>query len=320
MNSEKRALVTGGAGFIGSNLVRFLLEKEWHVKVLDNLSSGYYENIKDLNIEFVNCDIRDFQSVNEAMKNIDVVFHLAASVGRQRSIDNPKLDSEVNLLGTINILESMVKNKIKRIVYSSSAAIYGELLHEVILETHPQSADSPYGVSKLAAEKMIISYSKIYDISFVSLRYFNIYGIGQRFDHYGNVIPIFANKILNNEAVDIYGNGMQTRDFINVKDVVFANYLSAISDNENLVLNLGTGTSVTINYLADEMHRIMNKTSQKKYKPKRSADVIHCKANIDLVKEKLSFIPKIDLIQGLEEYMKWFENEKNMEGMKWKKF
>lgn len=169
-----QALVTVGAGFIGSNLVKLLLDKGWKVRVIDNLSSGYKCNLDNLVVEFIEGDICDSEIVMEACDDMDMVFHLAACVGRQKSIDNPQLDSNVNLLGTVNALEGMRKHAVKRIVYSSSAAIFGELTTPSIDENHPQQADSPYGVSKLAAEKMILAYSGIYDITGICLRYFNL--------------------------------------------------------------------------------------------------------------------------------------------------
>ena len=172
-----KALVTGGSGFIGSNVSKMLLSKGVEVVVYDNLTSGYYENIKHLPVEFIKGDVLDRDAIKNACKGVDVVFHLAASVGRQRSIDHPQLDSEINLIGTINVLEGMRASGVKKIVYSSSAAIFGELQSPEIDENHPQNADSPYGVSKLAAEKMILSYADIYEMTAVCLRYFNIYGL-----------------------------------------------------------------------------------------------------------------------------------------------
>ena len=231
-----KCLVTGGAGFIGSNLVELLLSEGHEVKVVDNLSSGHIENIANYiaqkDIEFLGGDVRDGAFVERATKGVDTVFHLAASVGRQRSIDNPALDSTINLIGTVNVLEGMRKNNVEKIVYSSSAAIFGELEEPTINENHVQNADSPYGVSKLGAEKMILSYSGIHNITGVCLRYFNIYGRNQRYDAYGNVIPIFAKRIYDNKKLTIYGDGTQTRDFVNVEDVAKANYISATMCDE----------------------------------------------------------------------------------------
>lgn len=308
MDKKMRALVTGGAGFIGSNVAQYLLEQDWEVRVIDDLSSGYKINLDGLNVDFIEGNINDKETVSKACKDIDVVFHLAACVGRQKSLDDPILDSTTNLLGTINILEGMRKNNVKRIVYSSSAAIFGELETLTIDEVHPQNADSPYGVSKLAAEKMILSYSGIYGITGICLRYFNIYGINQRFDLYGNVIPIFANRIYSGEPVTIYGDGEQTRDFINVKDVARANYLAGTANIPTSVYNLGSGTRITINELAEKMKEISNLDMEIEYTHSRVADVKHCQANIGKVKRELGFEPSVELDAGLQEYMHWFKN------------
>ncbi len=307
-----KALVTGGSGFIGSNIVKLLLEKGHEVTVIDNLSSGHYINIQDKvekkEIQFINGDICDGKVVEKACEGKDVVFHLAACVGRQKSLNDPILDSATNLLGTINVLEGMNKQDVPKIVYSSSAAIFGELLTPTIAEDHPQNADSPYGVSKLAAEKMILAYSGIYNITSVCLRYFNIYGVNQRFDLYGNVIPIFAKKIYSNEPILIYGDGMQTRDFLNVKDVARANYLAANSSLGTDVYNLGSGGSITINYLAEVMQEIAQKKVGIVYAPERPADVKHCKANTNKVEKLLGFTADVSLESGLEEYLKWYKD------------
>jgi nucleoside-diphosphate-sugar epimerase len=313
-----KALVTGGAGFIGSNIVRALLEEKHEVTVLDDLSSGYKRNIQDCidtkGVKFVKASILDKNAVSDACAGQDVVFHLAASVGRQRSIDNPISDSSINLLGTINVLEG-IKNAGSEgggagIVYSSSAAMFGELIMPLIDEGHPQNADSPYGVSKLAAEKMILAYSDIYNIKAVCLRYFNIYGKGQRYDAYGNVIPIFAQRIYDGEPITIYGDGSQTRDFANVHDVARANLLAAGYQGTHKVFNIGSGYSITINELATQMQKIAGKGIGIVYAPERPADVKHCTANIALAKKELGYSPSVDLSDGLKEYAEWFEEER----------
>jgi len=307
-----RALVTGGSGFIGSNIVKLLVEKEYDVRVIDNLSSGYLENINEyINsgaVSFFGGDVTRETTLDKAIDGVDVVFHLAASVGRQRSLDNPQLDSQTNLIGTINVLEAMRKHGVHKIVYSSSAAMFGELVTPTIDENHPQNADSPYGVSKLAAEKMILAYSGLYDITGICLRYFNIYGVNQRFDLYGNVIPIFAERIYAGEPITIYGDGTQTRDFLNVEDVANANLIAASSKNGTDVYNLGSGSSVTINWLAETMQRIAGKNVGIKYEPERPADVMHCKANATKAEQILGFKPAVSLEDGLIKYMEWYKN------------
>jgi nucleoside-diphosphate-sugar epimerase len=304
-----KALVTGGAGFIGSNVVKYLTDQKWEIRVIDNLSSGYKGNLEGLDVEFVYGDIRNPEIVMEVCEGRDVVFHLAACVGRQKSLDDPFLDSSTNLLGTVNILEGMRKQTVKRIVYSSSAAIFGELITSSIDESHPQNANSPYGVSKLAAEKMILAYSGIYDITGICLRYFNIYGINQRFDLYGNVIPIFAKYIHSGEPMIIYGDGEQTRDFVYVKDVAIANYLAAITEPITNVYNIGSGSSITINKLAEMMQITSGQDVGKKFAPKRPADVMHCKANTDKARKHLGFQASVGLKEGLREYLSWFDKD-----------
>jgi nucleoside-diphosphate-sugar epimerase len=300
-----KALVTGGCGFIGSNLVKLLLNKQWEVRIIDNLDSGNILNISGLNVDFLHGDICSDQDMFRACNNIDVVFHLAASVGRQKSLDNPTLDSNVNLIGTLCLLENMRKNKVDKIVYSSSAAIFGELISNSIDETHQIKPDSPYGVSKLAAEKMILAYSQIYQIKAVCLRYFNIYGLNQRYDYYGNVIPIFAYQLLNDLPITIYGDGNQTRDFLNVCDVANANYLAATNDQPSDVYNLGSGHSISINELVIILQNISGKNAIIEYLPKRHADVMHCKAKVNKIKDELGFYPKINLEDGLKDYLNW---------------
>lgn len=304
-----KALVTGGAGFIGSNVSRMLLEKGIEVRVIDNLSSGHVENLNGLNVEFYQESILDTDAVFDACVGVNVVFHLAASVGRQRSIDFPQLDSQTNLIGTINVLEGMRKNGVKRIVYSSSAAIFGELLTPEIDENHPQNADSPYGVSKLAAEKMILSYAGLYDIAAVCLRYFNIYGVNQRFDSYGNVIPIFAHRLYLGLPLCVYGDGSQTRDFVNVYDIARANLMAGLSDVPTNVFNMGSGQSVTINYLAETMQNITGIHTGVKYLSERKADVKYCKADARKAKDALGFKTVVSLENGLKEYLLWYKNE-----------
>lgn len=309
-----KALVTGGAGFIGSNIVRHLVGEGYEVNILDNLSSGYLVNIEEFltndKVHYCGGDVRDYVAVEKAMAGVDVVFHLAASVGRQRSLDNPQLDSEINLVGTVNVLEAMHNCGAKKIVYSSSAAMFGELLTTTIDENHPQNADSPYGVSKLAAEKMILAYAGLYDITSVCLRYFNIYGVNQRFDVYGNVIPIFAKRIYSNEPITIYGDGTQTRDFVNVTDVARANILASKSVLGTDVYNLGSESSITINKLAQMMIEISGKKTEIVYAPERPADVKHCKANADKILKTMGFEAEVKLESGLADYMKWFSDNK----------
>lgn len=300
------ALVTGGAGFIGSNLVRLLLKNKIKVKVLDNLSTGYARNLDGVDVQFIQGDIRDTQLTEQVAHGVDMIFHLAANVGRQKSLINPQADSEINVVGTVNVLEAARKAGVKRVVYTSSAAIFGELLTMPIAEDHPQNPDSPYGVSKLGGEKQALCFAALYDMVVVCLRYFNVFGVNQRFDAYGNVIPIFANRIRESKPITIYGDGEQTRDFVNVKDVAMANYLAATVATKTDVYNVGSGKNITINSLAKMMNEISRSSTPIIYEPRRPADVLHCRADITKAHNALGFSPSDNIYAGLEEYYEWF--------------
>lgn len=310
-----KTLVTGGAGFIGSNIVKALLELDHEVVVLDNLLSGHRVNLKPFlsQINFIEGDIRNADDVDKAMEGADVVFHLAASVGNKRSIDHPIEDAEINVMGTLNVLESMRRYDVNRIVSTSSAGIFGELKTLPIDEHHPIDPDSPYGATKLASEKLVLAYGKIYGMHTVCLRYFNVYGINQRYDAYGNVIPIFAHKMFNNEPVTIFGDGEQTRDFVNVKDVAQANIKAAFAPDAFGAFNLGSGTRITINQLVDILSEVSGIEPEVTYGAPRKGDVLHSLADISAAKNAFGYEPTVDIQDGLHEYMAWmreFFNQK----------
>jgi len=299
-------LVTGGSGFIGSNIVKLLIAQGHTVRVLDNLLSGYRENLTPFpDIEYIKGDVRDTDTVHRAAEGVEVIFHLAASVGNKRSIDHPIEDSQINVIGTLNVLEAARKNAVRKVVYSSSAGIFGELKTLPIAEDHIQDPDSPYGVSKLAAEKHALAYNKLYDLEVVCLRYFNVYGLNQRYDAYGNVIPIFAHRMLNNEPVTIFGDGEQTRDFINVRDIALANYKAAITTGKSGVYNLGSGTQITINKLVELMSEVSGIKPEIVHGPQRPGDVRDSRADITAAAEAFGFEPTVDLRDGLREYMQF---------------
>jgi len=303
-----RALVTGGAGFIGSNLVGLLLAEGHDVTVLDDISSGYVENLHP-DAAFVRGDVTDRDAVLTAMSGCEVAFHLAASVGNTRSIDDPVRDSQVNAIGTINVLESARSHGVGRVVLSSSAGIFGELKTLPIREDHPQDPDSPYGVSKLAAEKMCLVYNKLYGMSNVCLRYFNVYGVRQRYDAYGNVIPIFAERMLRGADVTIFGDGEQTRDFVNVADVARANHLAGTTEGVRGVFNLGSASRVTINELVRIMSELLGTDPRVVHGPPRPGDVRDSLAAIDAASAAFGFHPSVDLRDGLGVYLDWLRND-----------
>jgi UDP-glucose 4-epimerase len=302
-------LVTGGAGFIGSNIIKLGLAEGWSITVLDNLSTGYRENLPDTpQLKLINGDIRDRAAVESALGGIDAVYHLAACVGNVRSIENPQQDAEVNVLGAINLLECMRRAGVKRAVYSSSAAIFGEPQRMPIDEGHPAEPDSPYGVSKLAAEKLFLSLGRIHKLQVTCLRYFNVYGVNQRFDAYGNVIPIFASRLQQKQPLKIYGDGEQTRDFVNVIDVARANLL-ALQHNATGVFNIGSGNATTINTLTAMMLKNAANASDVQRVDARPGEVRHSVADISAARKALNYTPTITLDEGLRQYMKWFASQ-----------
>jgi UDP-glucose 4-epimerase len=305
-----KVLVTGGAGFIGSNLVRQLVADGNDVTVLDNLLSGFRSNLYQFpQVRFIEGDIRDDVAVAEAIKGIEVVFHLAASVGNKRSIDHPLIDADINVMGTLKVLEAARHEGVRKIVASSSAGIFGELKTLPIKEDHPVEPDTPYGSSKLCMEKECLAYAKLYDIEAVCLRYFNVYGPNQRFDAYGNVIPIFAFKMLRGEQLIIFGDGEQTRDFINVKDVVQANIKAAMVIGLSGAFNTGSGGRITINRLVELLWVTSGIEPQVVYGPPRPGDVRHSLAEISAARNSFGFAPSVSIEEGLKEYISWAASE-----------
>lgn len=302
--------MTGGAGFIGSNLVQKLIEDGNDVTVLDNLLTGFRSNLDAIHpIRFIEGDVRDRAVVAKAIKGVDVVFHLAASVGNKRSIDYPLIDAEINVMGTLTVLEAARLAGVRKIVASSSAGIFGELKTLPIKEDHPAEPDTPYGSSKLCMEKQCLVYAKLYNMEAVCLRYFNVYGPHQRFDAYGNVIPIFAFNMLRGQQLTIFGDGEQTRDFINVKDVVNANIKAAMTRGLSGAFNTGSGERITINRLAKLLGEVSGIETKVIYGPPRPGDVRHSLADIAAARNSFGFVPSVSIEDGLKEYMAWVASE-----------
>ncbi len=300
-----KCLVTGGAGFIGSNLVEGLSRNGHEVTVLDNLSSGFMSNIESVSAaRFVEGDVRDARIVAEAIRGVDVVFHLAASVGNKRSIDNPIEDAEVNVLGTLRVLEAGRDIGVKKIVISSSAGIFGELKSLPISEDHPIDPDTPYGCTKLCEEKLGLAYAKLYGIEVACLRYFNVFGRNQRFDAYGNVIPIFVNQMLAEEPLTVHGDGEQTRDFVHVLDVVRAN-IGAASPGVTGVFNIGSGRRISINNLISLLREVSGVNVDVRFGSRRPGDVRDSLADISAAKRAFHFDPNSDLREPLRDYFLW---------------
>lgn len=308
-----KAVVTGGGGFIGTNLGVALLERGWAVTVIDDFSSGFRANLPLLtDAKVVEGDIRDPSTLKEPFRGADVVFHLAASVGNKRSIENPRQDSEVNAVGTVNVLETARLVGVTKVILASSAGIFGEVKELPIGESHATAPETPYGVSKLAAEKMALAYSALYDLEAICLRYFNIYGPLQRFDAYGNAIPIFLRQLLLGEPLTVFGDGEQTRDFLNVADVVQANLLAFESNGISGVFNISSGEAITINRLLVLLGNVSGIEPEIQFGPPRPGDVRHSLGDISAARGALGYSPEVGLEEGLSEYIDWTREDMEM--------
>ncbi|MBK9942196.1 MAG: NAD-dependent epimerase/dehydratase family protein [Kouleothrix sp.] len=303
-------LVTGGAGFIGSNLVRLLLQEGHTVTVLDNLSSGYRRNLEPFpEVRLIEGDVRDSAALDRAARAAEVIFHLAASVGNKRSIEHPIDDSEINVIGTLRVLEAARAVGARKVVFSSSAGIFGELKILPIREDHPAEPISPYGASKLGAEKLCLAYSKLYPLEVICLRYFNVYGVNQRYDAYGNVIPIFAHRMLQRQAVTIFGDGEQTRDFVNACDVARANYQAGMSVGVSGAFNIASGSTITINRLAGLMRELSGLNAPIEHAAPRPGDVRDSLADVSAAGAAFGYQPSVMIEDGLAEYLDWAKKE-----------
>jgi len=308
-----KCLVTGGAGFIGSNLVEELLKRGDEVTVIDNFTTGSWTNLPSNNgrLSVVKGDILDFKLVESCVKDVEVVFHLAAEVGNVKSLENPIRDAEVNILGTINLLRAVVASKVKSIVYSSSSAIFGEPEHLPIDESHPLAPESFYAVSKLGAEKYCLAFAKLYNISVVCLRYFNVYGPQQGYSEYANVMPIFTERLLKGIPLIIYGDGEQTRDFVAVQDVVQANLLAAAKElTVGEVFNIGTGKPTTVNQLSQVMQNVTDISVSSYHDPPRQGEVRDSVADITKAKKLLGYKPEIELEEGVKFFFSWYQQNR----------
>lgn len=313
-NQDKiKVLVTGGAGFIGSHLTEGLLKEGFSVRILDNLSTGKKENIASFldKIEFLEGDIRDFETCMKATEGINVVFHLAALGSVPRSIENPQETISVNISGTTNIFFASIKRGIKKIIYASSSSVYGDSEELPKKEGREGKPLSPYAYSKKSNEEIANLFNKIYGIDFIGLRYFNVYGPRQDPEGpYAAVIPRFFKAYLNNIPPEIYGDGNQTRDFTYVEDAVLANLLAFKADKEswNKVYNVSGGRATRVLDLAKEIGKLFNSKLNPIFKPKRKGDVLHSLADLTISKKYLKYNPKTDLKEGLERSNKYYES------------
>ncbi len=309
----QNALVTGGAGFIGSHLVEALLAAGCKVTVLDNLSTGNILNLQPAmdDILFFKNDIRDIDMLKKAAEGCDVIFHLAAVVAVQQTIHDPVESAMVNDIGTLNVLEAARAKNVRRVVLASSCAVYGDDPRLPKKETMTPKPASPYAVHKLSAEHNGRIYFDLFGLETVSFRFFNVYGPRQDpSSPYSGVISIFMAKAVSNQAPVIYGDGNQSRDFIYVKDVVKAILLAAGTNNlAGTVLNLGTGSYVLINRLWELIASMSGQQLAPRYEPARSGDILHSVAGMELTRSMLNFKNDYSLEQGLEMTLDWYKGQ-----------
>jgi len=308
-----KVLVTGGAGFIGSNLVKeLLLNKNIEVRVLDDLSNGSKQNL-DPNIEkidFIKGSITDNTIVDKACKDIDIVFHLAAKISVEDSIKNPQSTNFVNVDGTLNLLMAANKHRIKKFVFSSSAAVYGCTDRVPTKETTTASPESPYALQKYVGEKYCRYFSQYYGLDTVCLRYFNVYGPHQQESGgYAGVIYKFIKSTIAGQTINIEGDGEQTRDFVFVEDIVRANMAIANSQEKHngKVYNVGTGKETSINGLYKSIKAVSNSNLNAQHSEQRSGDIKRSCADITLIKNELGFEPRSSLDDGLKKTISWIK-------------
>lgn len=301
---SRRVLVTGGAGFIGSNLVRALLDRGDRVRILDNFSTGNRGNLASLedNVEIVEGELRSYERVHAATRGVEIVFHQGALPSVPRSVQDPLTTSAVNVEGTLNVLLAARDEGVRRIVFASSSSVYGSSGTLPRRESDHVDPIAPYAVSKLAAERYCVSFSRVYqDLETICLRYFNVFGPGQDpRSQYAAVVPRFITAIGNGKPALIYGDGEQSRDFTFVSNVVDANLLAADTpDVSGVVVNIGTGVPVSVNALADLVGELTASEVKREHRESRPGDVRDSWADISAAARVLGYEPAVDLRAGL---------------------
>ena len=301
---SRRVLVTGGGGFIGSNLVRDLLERGDTVRILDNFATGNRANLAGLEseVEVFEGELRSYERVHNAVRGVELVFHQGALPSVPRSVQDPLTTSAVTIEGTLNVLLAARDENVRRVVYASSSSVYGN--SGTLPRTESQQPDpiSPYAVAKLAAERYCVSFHRVYGLETVALRYFNVFGPRQDpKSQYAAVVPRFLAMIDAGEPVPIHGDGTQSRDFTYVANVVAANLLAADAEGaDGTVLNVATGRQASVNELADAIGAVLGKPVEKNYLPVRTGDVRDSWADVSEAQRVLGYEPAIGLEDGIE--------------------
>lgn len=324
IDTSMHALITGGAGFIGSHLVDALMREGYKVTVFDNLITGNIQNLNSYKnnkfFKFLKGDVRDQTTVLKAMKKIDIVFHLAADLQEGGGIKNPLSDFETNVRGTFNVLLAARKLNVKKVVFSSSVMVYGgrDTLSELpISEDDKVKLVTPYGVSKFTGENYCLLFNRLYKLNTVILRYFNVYGSRVRLDSpYLGVVNKFVQSCLKGEQMMIYGDGQQTRDFVDVRDVVNATILAAVKDSVvGEIINVGSGVATTINKLASAIQSIFSTINEYKILPlihsssRPNEAYRNAQADLKKAKKVLGYKPKISIKRGLMELINFYRTQ-----------
>lgn len=306
-----KAIVTGGAGFIGSHLIESLLEEGLQVISIDDYTTGKEENLQHLesnpNLQIVNCDITNYDELRKYFSGVDIVFHQAASK-KTICLKDPRRDLEVNGKGAFNIFELARDFKVKKVVHASTGSVYGEPIVFPQDETHPLNPNSYYGVSKLCGERYAWAFGELYDLNVTILRYFHVYGPRQEFNDFGGVIPIFCRRLLQNESPIIHGDGTQQRSFTYVDDIVNLNKLVAMNDEtKGEVYNCASGIKVTIFDLAQNIRKMLEKENiEIKYDDWTIGDIKYFELNNNKVKS-LGYKDFVDFKDGLNETVEWMK-------------
>jgi len=306
-----RTVVTGGAGFIGSHLAGALLAAGHDVIVIDNLSTGKLENVKDFrehkHFEFIQGSITDVHVLKDLFKDVECVFHQAAIASVPRSVANPQATNEANVTGTLNVLIAARDCGVEKVVYASSSSVYGDTPTLPKREDMEPNPKSPYAVSKLTGELYCTVFSEVYGFKTVCLRYFNVYGPRQDpFSDYAAVIPKFVTSVLDHRSPVVYGDGTQTRDFTFVNDVAHANILAMEHKNVEGVFNIACGERITVNELARLLMELVGVELDVVYEAPRPGDIKDSLADISSAKRELQYEPAFSLTEGLEETIRWY--------------
>ena len=303
-NTTMNILVTGGAGFIGSNLVRKLLTSGRRVRVLDNLSTGHRPYVVSAEVEFFAVDVRDRRLPDEMLSGVDVVVHLAGQTNVQRSLEMPREDFQINVEGTLNLLEASVKHGVKKFIFASSNAAVGQVTLPIHEEALPKPL-SPYGSSKLACEGYCMAFHHSYGLETAALRFANAYGPFS--SHKTSVVARFFREGIEKGVLTIYGDGLQTRDFVYVDDVCEA--ILACIDRDDLrgeVFQIGSGRETRILDLAEKVKGLLHPSPTVRFLPARKAEIVRNVSGIEKAKRRLGFQPKTSLDKGLGRTCRWF--------------